>query len=143
MDEIDRNLITALRRNARASITELAGNLDVTRATIRARIEKLVDSGEIVGFTAVVKGDAFELPVRGVMLISVEGKGTGRIISQLDGMPAVQAIHTTNGKWDLIVELGTQTLPELDAILNEIRLINGVMNSETNLYLATKRIAAV
>lgn len=75
------------------------------------------------------------------MLIEVEGKGTDRVISVLDGMPEVLAIHTTNGRWDLITELGTATLPDLDAVLRKIRLIDGITNSETNLYLATKRSA--
>ena len=136
---MDTKLISALRRNARISITELSGQLAVTRATIRSRIEKLRDSGEILGFTAVLKGDANDLPVRGVMLIEVEGKGTNRVITELDGMPTILAIHTTNGKWDLIIELGTQTLADLDVVLRDIRLINGITNSETNLYLSTKR----
>lgn len=139
MDDIDSKLIAALRRNARISITDLSGQLGVTRATIRSRIEKLRDNGEILGFTTVLKGDAHDLPVRGVMLIEVEGKGTNRVITQLDGMPTIQAIHTTNGKWDLIIELGTQTLADLDVVLRNIRLINGITNSETNLYLSTKR----
>lgn len=139
MDDFDSKLITALRRNARTSITDLSGQLGVTRATIRSRIEKLRENGEILGFTTVLKGDAHDLPVRGVMLIEVEGKGTNRVIAELDGMPTIQAIHTTNGKWDLIIELGTQTLADLDVVLRNIRLINGITNSETNLYLSTKR----
>lgn len=104
-------------------------------------MERLQANGKILGFTAILPGDAFELPVRGIMLIEVEGKGTDRVISVLDGMPEVLAIHTTNGRWDLITELGTATLPDLDAVLRKIRLIDGITNSETNLYLATKRSA--
>ncbi|MFK5981106.1 MAG: Lrp/AsnC family transcriptional regulator [Rhizobiaceae bacterium] len=139
MDSIDTRIISALRRNARISITELSAHLGVTRATIRSRIDKLCNGGEILGFTTVLKGDAHDLPVTGVMLIEVEGKGTNRVITQLDGMPTILAIHTTNGKWDLIIELGTQTLADLDAVLRDIRLIDGITNSETNLYLSTKR----
>ena len=53
-------------------------------------------------------------------------------------MPAVQAIHATNGKWDLIVETGTETVEELDSVLGQIRRIQGVSSSETNLLLATQ-----
>lgn len=139
MDDIDQNLIALLRRNARASISELAQTLEVTRTTVRTRLDKLIETGEILGFTTVLKGDAHDLPVRGVMLIEIEGKGTETVIAHLDALPEVQTIHTTNGRWDLIVELGTQTLPDLDAVLRRIRLISGVATSETSLYLATKR----
>lgn len=142
MDDLDIQLISALRRNGRASVSELSAKLGVTRATVRARLDKLVGSGEILGFTAVLKGDITERPVRGVMLIEIAGKGTDRVIGILDGMPEVQAIHTTNGRWDLIIEIGTETLADLDAVLRRIRLINGIANSETSLYLATRRRSA-
>jgi DNA-binding Lrp family transcriptional regulator len=61
MDNIDIKLISALRRNARTSITELSGLIGATRATIRSRIEKLCDAGEILGFTTVLKGDSHDL----------------------------------------------------------------------------------
>jgi len=140
MDDIDQSLIQALRRDGRASISDLAVSLNLARATVRARLEKLIEQGEVLGFTAVLKGDAQELPVRGIMLISVEGRGSDRIVSQLSGLPEVQTIHTTNGRWDLVAELGTQSLAELDAVLRRIRLIDGIANSETNLYLSTKRM---
>lgn len=141
MDELDHRLLAALRRNGRASVSELASVLGTTRATVRARMEKLQKSGEILGFTVVLRGDLEDMPVRGITMIEIEGKGTNRIISILNGYPEVQAIHTTNGRWDLMVELGADSLPELDGVLNKIRLIDGILNSETNLYLTTIRRA--
>lgn len=141
MDDLDHKLLAALRRNGRASLSELASTLGTTRATVRARLEKLQKSGEILGFTVVLRGDLEDMPVRGVTMIEIEGKGTKRISSLLNGYPEVQAIHTTNGRWDLMVELGADSLEELDNVLNKIRLIDGVQNSETNLCLTTIRRA--
>ncbi len=143
MDDLDKALIMALRRDGRASISELAHILGITRATVRNRMERLTASGEIAGFSVVLRADQVLQPVRGVTLIAIEGRGTSRIISQLNRMPEVTAIHTTSGKWDLIIELGTNSLPELDAILAKIRMIDGVSASETNLYLSTKRASGV
>lgn len=139
MDSTDQKLIAALRHNGRAAISDLALELGLSRATVRARLEKLVQSGEILGFSVILRSDAFEQPVRGIMLISIEGRGAERIIAQLRGMPEVTAIHTTNGKWDLVAELGTDTLSTLDGVLSRIRQIEGISASETNLYLATRR----
>ena len=143
MDIADQRLVQALRRNGRATVSNLAVELGISRATVRTRLEKLVAQGEILGFTVVLKSDVEDLPVRGIMLITVQGRGTDRIIGQLSGMPEVQTVHTTNGRWDLIVELGTQSLADLDAVLRRIRLIDGIANSETNLYLSTKRMSRV
>ena len=139
LDDIDIRLIAALRRDGRASISDLAVKLKLARATVRSRIERLVASGEIAGFTVLTRADVTAAPVRGLTLIGIEGRGTERIIAHLQGMPAVQAVHSTNGRWDLIVELATETLQELDDTLVRIRRFEGITSSETNLYLSTRR----
>lgn len=139
MDKTDERLIAALRHNARASLSDLALQLDLSRTTVRARIERLQLRGDVLGFTVVLKEDVLRDPVRGLMMIGIEGRGASRIIRQLQGLPEVRAIHTTNGRWDLIVELGTETLETLDAALAKIRTLDGVVSSETNLLLATKK----
>lgn len=141
MDSQDQDFIAALQKDGRASISTLAADLGLSRTTVKARLDRLTASGEIVGFTVVLKGDAAHAPVRGQMMIAIEGRGTERVIRQLSAMIAVEALHTTNGKWDLIVELGARSLEELDGILREIRLLDGVATSETNLLLATRKMA--
>ncbi len=138
MDDTDRRLISALRHDARASLSDLALGLGVSRTTVRGRIERLRRSGEIVGFTVVLRGDVAGDPVRGLMMIGIEGRGTDRILRQLSGLSAVRAIHSTNGRWDLIVEIGTSTLEELDDVLARIRRFDGVATSETSLLLRTR-----
>ena len=139
MDDLDQRLITLLRHNGRRSVSDLALELGVSRATVRSRMERLERSGNIVGYTVILRADAVSLAVRGIMLIEVEGRAADRVVDALGGFPEVSAIHTTNGKWDLIVELGAASLSDFDAILRRIRLIAGVIASETNLLLATPR----
>lgn len=139
MDDVDHRLIAALRHDARASLSDLALGLGVSRTTVRGRIERLRQRGDIVGFTVVVKEDTVRDPVRGLMMIGVEGRGADRITRQLRGLPEVRAIHSTNGRWDLIVDLGTETLEALDLVLGTIRRFEGVSTSETNLLLATRK----
>lgn len=139
MDATDQKLIAALRHNARASLSDLAAHMGLSRTTVRARIERLQQRGDIVGFTIVLKGDAATDPVRGLMMIGIEGRGTDRIRRQLQGMPEVRALHSTNGRWDVIAEIGTDTLEELDDVLGRIRRLEGVATSETSLLLSTKK----
>ncbi|EEW56611.1 Transcriptional regulator, AsnC family [Tritonibacter mobilis] len=139
MDKTDERLIAALRHDARASLSDLAMQLELSRTTVRTRIERLQSRGDILGFTVVLKEDVLRDPVRGLMMIGIEGRGASRITRQLQGLPEVRAVHTTNGRWDLIVELGTETLETLDEALAKIRMFDGVVTSETNLLLATKK----
>jgi DNA-binding Lrp family transcriptional regulator len=141
MDETDQKLIAALRHDARASLSDLALLLGVSRTTIRGRIERLRQRGDILGFSVVLKEDALRDPVRGLMMIGIEGRGTDRIIRQLQGFSEVRAVHSTNGRWDVIAEIGTRTLESFDAVLSKIRRLDGVATSETSLLLATRKSA--
>lgn len=139
MDDIDEKLIAFLRRDARMPIAKLATELGLGRAAVSARMDKLRREGVITGFTVLTRGDTAPLPISGVTLVEISGRNTADIIARLDRLPEVRTIHTTNGRWDLVCEIGTWTLEELDALLRRIRLIPGVANSETSLYLTTKR----
>ena len=139
MDKTDQRLIAALRHDARAALSDLATALNLSRTTVRARIAKLRESGEIIGFTVVTRADVARDPVRGMMMIGIEGRGTERITRQLGSMPQVRAVHSTNGRWDVIVEIGSETLEHFDAALTQIRRLDGVVASETSLFLKTRK----
>ena len=90
MDDADQRLISMLRHDARASLSDLAIGLGMS----------------------------------------------------LNGLSAVRATHTTNGRWDVIVEIGTETLEELDKVLAQIRRFEGIAQSETSLLLNTWKSGA-
>lgn len=140
MDKMDERLIGALRHDARASLSQLAAELGWSRATVRARLAKLQNSGEIVGFSVVLKSELLRDPVRGLMMIEIEGRGTDRITRQLGSLSEVRKIYSTNGRWDVIIEIGTQTLEQFDTILGRIRRFEGITSSETSLLLATRKM---
>ncbi|MFD2174568.1 Lrp/AsnC family transcriptional regulator [Rhodobacter lacus] len=142
LDETDGRLIAALRRDGRAAVSDLAAQLGLSRATVRARIERLTARGEIAGFTVLTRSDIASAPVRGMMLLTVDGRATERVIARLLGLPPVQAVHTTNGQWDLIAEIGARSLSELDETIAQIRRLEGVNRTETNLQLSSRRPAA-
>jgi DNA-binding Lrp family transcriptional regulator len=139
MDELDNHLIAALKRNGRASLSELASLLNVTRSTVRVRLDRLVQGGEIAGFTILTRSDVRPDAVRGLMMLEIAGRGAENIMKQLQRMSQVQAVHSTNGTWDLIAEIGTKTLEQFDQVLFAIRRMDGVTRSETNLLLSTRR----
>ena len=141
MDKTDERLIAALKEDGRASISDLAASLNLSRTTVRTRLERLEASGDILGFSVVLKRDVASQPVRGLMMIGIEGRGTDRITRQLIALPQVRAVHSTNGRWDLIVAIGADTLEEFDTVLAQIRRFDGIAHSETNLLLNTKKAA--
>ena len=139
MDDVDHKLIAMLRNDARMPVATLAKALDVSRATVRARIERLRQNGVIGGFTIVVREPGNRNVVRAITMIAVEGNRAERVLRQLNGFPQVRRLHTTNGRWDVVAELVTETLPEFDTLLNKIRAIDGVSATETNILLSSPK----
>ncbi len=139
MDILDERLVTLLRHNGRRSISDLAIETETSRATVRSHIEKMENDGTIIGYTVILRADAVEAAIRGIMMIEIEGHVTDRVIRTLGGFPEISEIHTTNGRWDLIVELNAATLSDFDAVLRRIRLVPGITGSETSILLSTPR----
>ncbi len=136
-DALDQGLISLLREDGRASVSELAKKLKVSRGTVQNRIEKLVSTGAILGFTIRAHEGLSQDQVRAVMMIEVTGRSTSQVIRHLRGIPELIKLHTTNGKWDLIAEITTDSLVEFDRILRIVREIEGIIASETSILLST------
>ncbi len=136
MDELDHRLISALRTNARESLSKLAKRLGVSRGTVQNRLSRLVESQVILGFTVRLKTGAESDRIRAIMMIEVSGKNTRRVAQALRGLPQIHALHSTNGAFDLIAEIETANLAEFDNVLSKVRQIEGIERSETSLLLA-------
>ncbi|WP_434287226.1 Lrp/AsnC family transcriptional regulator [Celeribacter sp. SCSIO 80788] len=135
LTDSDRAILSALRRNARLSITELAQDTGLSRSTARTRLDALVANGHIRRFTIETDVDV-EGEVRAITLVALQGKMSRQVIRTLTRIPGVSTVFATNGAWDLVVDIRTDSLVNFDRILREIREIPGVVNSESCLFLA-------
>ncbi|UHD46340.1 Lrp/AsnC family transcriptional regulator [Aureimonas altamirensis] len=136
-DSLDRQMIEVFRGDGRAPVSKIAEILGVTRGTVQARLDRLLDSGAILGFTVRVRQDHEAGAIRAVMMIEAAGKSTTAIIKRLRGMPELHSLHTTNGTWDLIAELRASSLHDFDRVLRDVRQIDGILNSETSILLSS------
>lgn len=135
LDEMDRRLIALLRENARLPSAVLARRLGVSRGTVQNRIDRLTESGVILGYTVRLSGEAEAAAVRATMAIEVQSSDMRAVVAALRRMPAVGQVWSTNGRWDLVAEIATGDLASLDATLTAIRALKAVANSETSILL--------
>ncbi len=140
MDDTDRELISLLRDNARLPVVALARKLRVARATVQNRIARMEAEGTIVGYTVRLRPEAEQHRIRALTSIEVAGHHGEDVRRALRGHPNVVALHTTNGRWDLIAELRADNLEAFDQVLNDIRAVSGIANSETSLLLSTHKL---
>ena len=139
VDDLDTELLSALRHNARIPVSSLAAMTGASRATVAARIDRMVASGTIVGFTVRTGHETRSAGVRAIVMIEVLGKLADKVADQLRGLPQVRALHSTNGKWDFVAELEDRDLASFDETLRRIRLVNGINSTETNILLKTSK----
>lgn len=139
MDDTDQKLIALLRQNARETVATLAARLKVSRGTVTNRLTRLEDQGLIVGYTVRLRPDVQTNDIRAWMSIAVEGNTTRAVIATLLGEPGVATLHDTNGRWDLLAELRAANLADLSKVLERIRLVKGIRNTETSIHLETYR----
>jgi len=140
MDNVDRRLVALLRENARASIASLAKELGVARGTVQNRMSRLERDGTIVGYSVRLKPQVEEHNIRALMTIAVEGNRIDAVIAALRGDPAVGALHSTNGRWDIVAELRADSLASFDHVLCRIRQLDGIASTETSLLLSTFKL---
>jgi DNA-binding Lrp family transcriptional regulator len=136
VDDLDRRLIAALRVDGRASLSELAKKLRVSRGTVQNRLDRLIAEDVILGFTVRLRSSADASRIRAIMMIEVAGRNTRKVAQTLRGLPQIHALYSTNGAYDLIAEIEVENLEEFDRVLSDVRMIDGVARSETSLLLA-------
>jgi DNA-binding Lrp family transcriptional regulator len=139
MDTTDRELLSLLRDNARLPVASLAKVLKVARGTVQNRLARMEKDGTIIGYTVKLKPQAEDQRIRALMTVAVEGNRTDEVLRSLRGDPAVSALHTTNGRWDIVAELRSDSLEGVDKVLSRIRLIDGISSTETSLLLSTHK----
>lgn len=141
MDETDHQLIALLRHDARLSVAALAARLGVSRGTVTNRMRRLEDDSVIVGYTVRLRPDVPRSEITAWMSIAVDGNQTRSVIASLLGEPGVATLHDTNGRWDLLAELRAENLQALAKVLERIRLLKGISNTETSIHLETYRLS--
>jgi len=139
LDDTDRALIAALRADSRTPVATLARRVGLSRGAVQNRINRLVEQGAILGFTVRLPPQGEPHRVRAIMSVAVEGQRSREVILALRGFPEVAAVHTTNGRWDLVAELEAESLAAFSRALDRIREIKGIATTETSLLLETRR----
>jgi DNA-binding Lrp family transcriptional regulator len=133
LDELDHRLISQLRHDSRTPVAVLARDLHVNRSTVTARIERMREAGVIEAFTVRLSNDVDRDAIRGVMTVRVEPNHGRDVVRDVRGFPEVEALFSTIGAWDLVVNLRTASLSEFDLAVERIRALTGVVDTQTSL----------
>ena len=138
LDETDRALIALLRENARIGHAEAARRLKLSRTTVQARVESLERRGIIVGYTARLAEEMSRRLVRAHVTVVVAPKASAAVTRALHRMPALQALYSVSGPFDLLAVVEAEDVPSLDAAIDAIGALEGVERTQSSIILSTK-----
>jgi len=138
IDHLDRRLIQLLQANARESTAMLARKLGVARTTVVARLARLETSGQIVGYTARLGGGAAGRSVQAFVGITVSPKSGREVVKRLSELPELRQLASVSGEFDYMALLRADTTARLDALLDEIGEIEGVLRTNSSVVLALR-----
>ena len=137
-DQLDRDLLTLLQANARESTANLARKLGVARTTVVARLARLERERVIVGYTVRLGQDDARPQVRAHVGITLQAKSGRDVTARLQKIPELLQLSSVSGEFDYIALLRADTTARLDALLDEIGEIDGVLKTTTSVVLALR-----
>jgi len=138
LDNLDRQLIELLKVNARLPMVKIAKALGCARSTALIRLKALEDAGVISGYTVGVTVGRSLAGIHAMVLISIESKNETEVVRALSRRHEITRLYTVSGRYDLCAMLATESTQELDAVIDKIRVIKGVVDTFSTIFLSTK-----
>ena len=143
LDPLDRQLIELLKVNARLPMVKLAKALGCARSTAQLRLKALEDAGVITGYTVGVTVAQAASGIRAMVLISIESKNEHDVVRSLSRRHEIFKLYSVSGRYDLCAMLATESTHELDAVIDKIRVIKGVVDTFSTILLSTKLLSLI
>lgn len=133
-------LLSLLRRNARASLDDLARELGVTEEVVVAEVARLESEGTILGYQAIIDAQKiFAGMVTAVIEVRItpeRGGGFDRLAARIARFDEVQSCYLMSGAYDLLVVVEGRTLQDVSSFISEkLSTIKGVISTATHFRL--------
>jgi len=133
LDEIDQQIIGILKENSRLTYSAIGKKIGLSEVAIRKRIKNLMSKGVIKRFTIEVNTSQ---RANAIVLISVSpSTSTSSISEKLSKIEGVKDVHEITGQYDVFVNISAPSIAEVNKCVDDIRSIEGVVNTNTMIIL--------
>ena len=137
-DALDQGLLSLLTVNARASTADLARQLGVARTTVVARLSRLERDGVISGYSVRLRHDLAHGGLSAFVGITVQPRAGADVVRLLQRLPEVKQLDSVSGQFDYVALLRADSAERLDALLDQIRALDGVQQTTTSVVLSRR-----
>jgi DNA-binding Lrp family transcriptional regulator len=137
LDNIDQQILAALRDDARASFAEVGGKVGLSAPAVKRRVDKLVASGVITAFTAVVDPSALGWKTEAYVELYCQGKTSpADIFAAVSRHPEVVDASTVSGEADALIHVVAADMRHFEEVLERIGAEKFVVRTKSVLVLS-------
>jgi DNA-binding Lrp family transcriptional regulator len=138
IDATDQQILALLREDGRASTALLGRRLGLSRTTVHSRIDRLLARRVITGFTVRMGADTEREQIQAHVLITLVPKLQARAEAALRKLPEVRKLYAVSGQHDSIAIVVTETVGEMDRVLDQIGSLDGIDRTLSSIVLSTR-----
>jgi len=140
-DSVDKQILQILKLDGRASIRDIAKQLDVSPATVSRKIKKLEEGNIIKAYVSIVEDDELGKGTRAVLMVRTTGDyDSNKIVERLTAMDDVCNVFLTMGNYDMILTACTTDEKELYRMIKNIRSEEGVLWVDSASIVTRKKV---
>jgi DNA-binding Lrp family transcriptional regulator len=137
MNELDRQIVSCLIANARSSYGQIGKVVGLSAPAVKRRVDRLVETGILRGFTAVVDPEALGWGTEAFVEVHCQGNvSPAEIKAKLEPMIEVLAAYTVTGDADAIVQLRAEDIRHLEIALERLRGLDIVSRTVSTMVLS-------
>jgi DNA-binding Lrp family transcriptional regulator len=136
LDALDVAILAALRDSPRAGYQELSRSLQVSRATVQARLERLERDGIVSGYGPDIELTAAGFPVLAFATLEIAQGRLDEVTAAMRAIPSVVEAYATTGPGDVHCRLAASSHEDLQRVLIEVSQIPGVARSTSVVALS-------
>ena len=133
-DNTDEKILGFLRDDSRESFVVIGKKLKLSESAVRRRVKNMVNNGVIEKFTIE------EHNASAIVLVSVDSSiDTSKVSVKLTKLNAVKTVYEITGQYDISVIIKAPNITEINACIDDLRKISGVIDTNTVIILRTIR----
>jgi len=135
IDALDMKIITCLIENGRSTYRVIAEEAGVSQATVKNRIDGLMERGVIKKFTVILDYQKLGRAIKSFIGLKVQPAKLQSIVAHLREHPDVQVLYRTSGDADLLFEVIFERMEDLNAFLEKELVIDGILGTVVTIVI--------
>lgn len=132
LDDLDKSILRLLQSDARISCADLSRRLNVAEATVRFRLNRLIENGIITKFTSLLDPTKVGLKVSGAILLKIDPAHLEQACKQLISFKETQYLFQSTGEYDVVSVILAHDMDQLNDLVLKTKMIEGVKDARVS-----------